>query len=305
MGRPNLFIKTGTYIGNFTDNRNIAGLGFNPEVLLIKVIGQNSVVRTNLMKGDQAAFLTSSNANLNDRIQQFLYDGFQIGTSAQVNNTGFNVYYVALGGSAAQKYLKTFRYTGDGNDNRNIATLPFTPDFVLIRANAVTQAVWRLSTMTGDVSARFDAQSISETNLIQDIITNGFQIGSAAGVNISAADHFGFALKSLAGAIKVGTFTGNGVSGRAITGVGFKPDVVIVKANAAQPARILTAEMVVNTDTSAPMNNAATDAQGIISLDSDGFTVGSGTSVNGNAVASHYIALKSGQFNAPIVRATV
>lgn len=78
--------------------------------------------------------------------------------------------------------------------------------------------------------------------------------------------------------LKIGTYTGDGAATKAITGVGFKPTLLIVYAQvAAKAVGIKTSQ-----DTTSAfilVSNAASlyNDDLIISLDTDGFTVGDGT----------------------------
>ena len=46
-------VLTGIYVGNGADNRQITGLGFHPDVVIIKsILTQQAVVRTSTMTGD-------------------------------------------------------------------------------------------------------------------------------------------------------------------------------------------------------------------------------------------------------------
>ena len=97
------------------------------------------------------------------------------------------------------------------------------------------------------------------------------------------------------GKMKGGTYTGNAAATKAITGVGFQPKVLIVyeqvtsKALAIKTSIDTTGSLVIIGNA---VNVYANDL--IISLDSDGFTVGDGTgSANyvNEAAAYGYVAL--------------
>src|SRR3989337_1226620 len=79
----------------------------------------------------------------------------------------------------------------------------------------------------------------------------------------------------------VGTYTGDGAASLAVTGLGFQPDLVILKGRAATATVWRSSSMA--GDTSAYFNNAANAANLIESLDADGFTVGSHADVNVSA----------------------
>lgn len=98
--------------------------------------------------------------------------------------------------------------------------------------------------------------------------------------------------------IKVSTYTGNGSTTQAITGVGFQPDIVLIMPHRGNPdaiSVIKTSAMGTYSkffnDLGAYLNDA------IISLDTDGFTVGdvtgSAVDYNANGRTYSYLALKT------------
>lgn len=78
----------GTYTGDGTDDRDISGVGFQPDVVWIKRQGTSAAVsRPSTESGDNTHYIqaTAKAANL---IQALAADGFQVGSSAVVNNSG-------------------------------------------------------------------------------------------------------------------------------------------------------------------------------------------------------------------------
>lgn len=90
--------------------------------------------------------------------------------------------------------------------------------------------------------------------------------------------------------VKVGTFTGDGNTGHAITGIGFQPDAVIIKV-VSQRWQMSTSSMGAN-QTKPMTDGEALYSNGVTSLDVDGFTVGSNAQVNNSGIACYYIALR-------------
>ncbi len=91
-----------------------------------------------------------------------------------------------------------------------------------------------------------------------------------------------------------GTYTGTGVDNRTFTGLGFRPEAVIIMqpgSSTSTPSYLKTASMA--GDTSKDMFGAtALVANFIQSLDGEGFTVGTG--LNTNAATYHFIAFGAG-----------
>ena len=89
----------------------------------------------------------------------------------------------------------------------------------------------------------------------------------------------------------VGSYVGNGVNARPII-VGWRPELVIIKSQTtAQFAAFKIADMA--GDTTLPLANAAgVWANGIESLDADGFTIGDDVRVNENLIVFHWQAFR-------------
>lgn len=90
-------MAVGTYTGNGVDNRNIDGLGFQPDCVWVKnSTGTNQgVFRTSAHVGDVSEFFGTA-ASAANGIQGFRADGFQIGNSSAVNANGSAYYWVAF-----------------------------------------------------------------------------------------------------------------------------------------------------------------------------------------------------------------
>lgn len=100
-------------------------------------------------------------------------------------------------------------------------------------------------------------------------------------------------LTAISGArIAVGSYTGNAAATKAITGVGFQPKYVCVYS---RDGTTTQAHEKTSGDTTYAKRVLAYDQDQIISLDSDGFTVGDGTGtvnyLNANTIVYSYIAI--------------
>lgn len=296
-------IKEGTYIGTAVDGTNITDVGFLPNLVFIKTSGQNAVWRNALHQGDKTSTMASNVTNSADMIQNLQADGFQIGANASVNTNLAAHYYIAITGTPSQLIYRGGKYRGNSADNRSIVDtgMGFTPDFVMVKNDGTQFDSFRIVDIIGDLSSHF-ASTADAANEIQALTSNGFQLGTSARVN-GAADYYYNVFKNTTGVIKTGSYTGTGVSGNAITGVGFQPDIVIVNSSVTQPGILKTTSMGGNN--SAALNNGSIVTDQILSLDSDGFTVGSQLATNQATTVIYFIAMKAGNFNVPINRGAV
>jgi len=89
--------------------------------------------------------------------------------------------------------------------------------------------------------------------------------------------------------VYVGTYTGDGTASRAISGLPFQPSVVFIKGGS-NIMQVTNSSMGAN-KTKAITGGTATASGRIISLDTNGFTIGSDASVNSNGTVYYYTAL--------------
>jgi len=90
-------LQFGTYIGDDSDDRDVTGVGFQPDYVWIKRSSAESgaVHRASSLAGD-ATLHFGNQANGSDEIQALLPDGFQVGANPAVNFNGDTYYYVAF-----------------------------------------------------------------------------------------------------------------------------------------------------------------------------------------------------------------
>lgn len=189
-------LRTGSYTGNASDGRDISiGDTWTPDFVNVKR-GATSVatMRTSEHSGDSSQSWNGLSGT--NRIQAFGAGTFQVGTDVTVNaNSGNTDYYwFALRDYAA--VMETFTYAGDTNDNRDIATLGFTPDaFVATKGiNQNAAGMVRFAGHTGDESQNINGST--SAGIIQAFITNGIQVGNSGNANSSGATYAAFALKA-------------------------------------------------------------------------------------------------------------
>ncbi len=78
--------------------------------------------------------------------------------------------------------------------------------------------------------------------------------------------------------VATGSYVGNGIDNRAISAIGFQPDVVLVKGTNNEQAVIHTATM--PDDLSKEIESGSNQTGAIKTLDADGFTLGTNVRVN-------------------------
>lgn len=283
-----MLVKVGTYTGNGADSRSITGVGFQPDVVLIKGAGSTELVmRTSTMSGDLTDDMgTTSTAFQANRVQALEADGFQIGTDARVNSDTIVYYYVALKDDGSGD-LKVSTYTGDGTDNRSITGVGFQPTAVIFAPEGASTSGWNFA--GADATSRVDTTA---ANLIQAFESDGFQVGSGtANTNLNIIHYV--AIKNTSGVSKVSTYVGNATDSRSITGIGFQPDFAFVQKVSAAFHQVGVVRFKDNSgDSSALLNNTAFAANHIQAMESDGFQIGDSVNVNTNTANYSYLVFK-------------
>ena len=89
-------VVDGSYSGNGADNRNITGLGMNPAFVWVKRSSTSQSVWSNSAVTGGRSLYWGALSTVTNRIQAMITDGFQVGSNAEVNNSGSTYYYLAL-----------------------------------------------------------------------------------------------------------------------------------------------------------------------------------------------------------------
>lgn len=297
-------IQTGYYVGNASDNKAITGLGFSPDMVLIKdnTAGGNAgvLLKTSSMPSETTLTLAETDAVLTtNTIQSLDSDGFTIGTNADVNTANEFYYYVAFDGSdcSASGTFCVGSYTGNGT-SQSLTSVGFQPDLVMVKRSGATQGVWKSSSMAGTASNYFDNVNELASGGITSLDATGFSVGNNAAVNTASNTYYFVAFKEVSGFMDVGTYTGNATDNRTITsandaGLTFNPDFLWVKA--ANPGTAVPGVFSIRehyADRSSLFTDAASAANNIQTLKTSGggFEVGTTANANGSAVTYHYAA---------------
>ena len=121
----NYFVQ-GTYTGNATDNRNITGLGFEPEFMTVRRVGGTSYTP---FKTESTGYNTDgtiyadATGNYTNSIQALQTDGFQVGGDAEVNGSGVTFAYHAFKQRDAALVVDTTSDSTTGSDTTSINAL--------------------------------------------------------------------------------------------------------------------------------------------------------------------------------------
>lgn len=190
--------------------------------------------------------------------------------------------------------IVTGSYTGDGLDNKNITISPACqPVAVFVqRSDAAWGGQVFLSSMSTNSSGEYTGTSQNLADRIQQMNSDGFQIGTQAYVNNSGSPYRYMAVcDNGANDVAVGTYAGNAADNRDITiSPAFQPEIVMVFQSGSGFAAWRGATSHTG-DSASILNAASADSANLIQqFNANGFQVG--TSENANTVNYYYLALK-------------
>lgn len=287
-----LRMYSGSYVGNGVDDRLISGIGFQPDMVIVKQIDASNEAQirlSNMPDGISKQMVGSTTAYL-DRIQSFDADGFVVGVNNDVNAIGKNYIFMAF--QTGSKFV-IGTYNGDGTTGRPIDGLGFQPDLVYLIPSNDQRVTFKTSTIPGANAASFGGDFTMD-NSILSLDADGFTVGSNARANKLGTDYYYAAFQASPNSLKVGSYLGNGIDGKAITGVGFKSDYIFMKGTNGSYACQTSSAM--PNGRSVEFASSSTDDNRIRDVNNDGFVVGTQAQVNTNNVTYHYVCFNDYYF---------
>lgn len=173
-------------------------------------------------------------------------------------------------------------YVGNGASTQTI-TIGVAPSIIF------NQHYFKTLSHPTTESSRFASDSPNLTTAFTALSSTGFTVGST--LNVNGTTYYFTAIVDNGGSdFAYGSYTGNGVNNRAITGTGFTPAVVVIKGNSSHYGWWRTTE--VTGDSTLAYPNFGNQSGRIKSFTSDGFTLGTDIEANENGITFYYFALK-------------
>ncbi len=283
----------GTYLGNAGANQSITSVGFQPNLVIAKAATAVAPAwRSSSMGNNVGQYFSATAQDATGVLFQTLNaTGFTVGATI---NTAATYYYAAF--KEASGVIDVGSYTGNATDGTNISGVGFVPDFVFVKnANVAVGTVYNVNESYGDSTSYFPDTAVL-VDSIQALQSDGFQVGANNTANGSGNTIYYAAFggandtRSATGTFTMvsGSYTGTGAA-RTISGLGFSPDLVIVKASTTQ-AGVFRTRMMAG-DSTAYLDSATTNfAGGITALQNDGFTVGTAAQVNTSGTTYVWVA---------------
>ncbi len=281
-------VVTGTYDGNGAAPRTVGGVGFRPDVVIIK--GDNSqsaVIRTSAMPTDRTKQLAQDEPLLSNRILDFTADGFVVGSDADVNTGGVQYAWVAFSNDPGSMAVGS--YLGIGLSSRDVTGLGFAPAVVFVIGDNNHRPHWKSLAMPAGESMAFDDEGL-RGGLITDLLTDGFHVGTDSSVNGLFTTYFYVAWGESPGSLAVGTYVGNGANKQDVHGMGFTPEWALVKAGEGLPA--VQKPKALGGDKSGFVTPEAFSNNALMKVEGDGIEVGNDYRVNEQGRTYYYLAIE-------------
>lgn len=284
-----LSVAEGTYTGTGAA-LSITGLGFLPKVVLIKSSGTpaggDGGSWTNAAMGAGNSKSLGSNSGIQTgEFTTLDADGFTLSTGADVNLSGATYYYLALGGTD----VVTGTYAGTGVA-QSITGVGFQPVVVITGGTNNRFTVQRNAGHAGNNTSYF-TNLADVSGAITSLDADGFTLGTQQDANANLATFYYAAIKTSA-KIATGTFVGDGLDNKNITGAGFVPTNVILKNGTNVLGGVWKPTDLAGDSTIFWLNSAAA-ANNIQALQADGFQVGTDTRVNASGSTHTWIAFNN------------
>ena len=265
---------------------------------------------------------TSAESNTANTLTSFDSNGFTIGNQAGQNAN--NITYVAWnwkgGGTAVSNGngsitssvsantaagFSIVTYTGTSTIGDTIGHGLGTPDLIIVKNRDNSSASWAVWSSTFSAASEtlfLDLTSPSNQyiNRFGTVNSTTFQAGSSGGteVNASGNNFVAYIFKSVSGYSKIGSYSG-GSSGNQITGVGFKPNFLVIKrTDSAGGWRVQDVRRKGTSGTNKNVlewNDPAIEQVNYVdvSFDTDGFTLNTTSNDYNNSSGTYiYLAIK-------------
>ena len=305
-------MATGSYTANGAATQSIAGLGFRPDVVMVKVDysdGVNddlssAVIRTSTMVGVNSKPMKGTQGFLANLITSLDADGFTVGNDERVNwqagNCGGTCTYHWVAFKATAN-LKVGTYTGNP-PNLSVTGLGFSPEYVMAIPTSTTRVLQR--TNQDPDTYQFWAGG-SLPGRITSLNTDGFSVSNSAApsANSNSVLYHYVAFNEVPGQLKLGTYVG-AAGAQAVTGVGFQPRYMVVKGLSPATFDSTQASDAMPAATSLNFRNAS-DTNSITALPADGFAVGTSTQVNNPGSRYAYLAFGDASESVDVVLSSI
>ena len=256
------FFNTILYTGN-SSTQSITGLGHQPDFVWIKDrLGATSVYSHHLfdsVRGATKYVLANeqdAEATVSTTLTSFDSDGFSLGSDASTNASGDPTvaWCWKAGGSSSSNSDGSVTSTVSANTTSGFSIAEFTgsgsnltighglgvkPDFIMLKCTSSSSTDWTCyhSSLGATKRIKLNVDDAASTNSTtwQDTepTTSVISVGTSGDVNVSSGTHIVYSFANKQGAVKCGSFTGNGNDNGTFVHTGFRPAWTMIKCTSA------------------------------------------------------------------------
>ena len=255
---PTEVINTTDYDGDGSTDHAITGVGFQPDLVVVKSSNNRDWVWVDSVRGVTQE-LNCNNNNSEDvvtvNVKSFDSDGFTVGNGSRTNENG--EYYLAFCLKQLSGFFDIQIYNGTGVAHAENHDLGVVPEFMIVkRRNANnTWQMYHHHAVDRDAPEEYSAElDVSSTWRAQSTIWNDtaptasqFTVGTANQVNNSSGTYVAYLFASKDGICKVGssyTETDATADAGGFYHCGFRPEALIIMSETSSGSndyRLLTA----------------------------------------------------------------
>jgi len=259
IDKPTDYFNTVLWTGNGADDRNITGVGFQPDLVWLKERTNTSfhLLANSIIGATPHLFSNENLAEITDttnRLQAFQSDGFQVGSDGTVNQNSetYVEWNWLAGGTESSNTDGSITSSVSANTTAGFSIVSWTgteasatvghglgvtPDVMILknRVDAVDWIVYHsaLDSSPEDYFLRLNeanAKGASSTTFDATAPTSTvFSVGNNSNTNGSSDGMIAYCFAEKKGYSKTGSYTGNGNSDGTFVYTGFKPAVIIAK----------------------------------------------------------------------------
>lgn len=286
-----LSFSYGRYTGDDAATQAITGLGFQPDLLIVKADGayQGWMAHKDMSAGD-AKGLVGSPALVTDRISSLDAGGFTVGTHDESNKASVIYYFIAFQESAD---LEVGSFVGTGSET--ITGLSFQPEMVWLMGSASGDNSTAVLKSVDHDNATTDWDGYDAWDHIGSMTSDGFSTNWRTN---GSATYYWAAFNEGASSFEHGEFTGNASDDREISAPGFQPDFTMMIANGNGVPQFRTRNMAINESMSFDANGMSSNR--IQKTTPNGFELGTDNSVNESSTKITWLAYGGGVNALPV-----
>jgi uncharacterized repeat protein (TIGR01451 family) len=220
------YMRTGSYTGDSSNSLSITGLGFQPDLVIVKTgTSKMAIAKTTDMGADLSKKLGDDKALETDRIISLDADGFTVGGNDEVNKQDQEFYWVAM--KSSEGTLAVGQYVGNGSSNRQIPVSGLSPDAVMVLPGNNNFPVYRHQDMNLYEAYRLDGGGLVDNSILY-VAYESFNVGYRHSTNEVGADYYYVAWSARSQAIEYGYYYGDNSDDRTISGLNMTPEYLFI-----------------------------------------------------------------------------